>query len=59
MWEALIKQLLDAQRELELSLVQYPPDDMAKFNRIVGRHEGLSQALATIQQLVKDDEEKY
>ena len=59
MWEALIKQLLDAQRDLEQSLVQYPAEDMAHYNRIIGRHEGLAQALATIQQIVKDDEEKY
>ena len=56
MWEALIKQLLDAQRELEQSLVQYPASDMAQYNRIIGRHEGLSQALAFLQQALKDDE---
>lgn len=59
MWEELIRRLLNAQRELEQALVQYPAEDMAKYNRIVGRHEGLSQALAEINQIVKDDEEKY
>ncbi len=56
MWEELLRQLLNAQRELEQSLVQYPADDMAKYNRIVGRHEGLAQALSTIQSLMKDEE---
>lgn len=59
MWDALILQLMNAQRELQASLVHYPANDMTTYNRIVGRHEGLEQALAAIQKIMEDNEEKY
>ena len=59
MWNDIVLKLIAAQQELAESLLRYPADSMEKYHRIVGRAEGLAQALEIVQQAMKDEEERY
>ena len=56
--EKLVKAITARLREIEAGLVQTPAEDHAKYNRIVGTHHGLQEALQLLHDLLhpKDEE---
>jgi uncharacterized membrane protein (UPF0136 family) len=53
----LIGQIKASQAEIALSLAQGNALNWDAYQRLVGRHEGLQEALAILDNLMKDDDE--
>lgn len=53
----LIQAIVNRQREIADGLISHPAEDHAKYNRLVGTHQGLQEALDLLHDLLGPDED--
>lgn len=56
MYEVAIRKLEAAIRQLEKSVLETPPPDLAQFREVVGRYRGLREAVDILYGLMRDDD---